>query len=703
MAVPVASMRLAILLVRFRWWSLWNGMVRVPRARGMRVAWILVLAAPMAYVGLLANALEAMAAVAGPREQIAAVALFSGALALASTVGKMATSETVVAGTAENELLLTRPIGLETLVTARSLSGPATDLFDAFFLFPTLVAASLVFGLGGGGVAIAVATSIFVQMGITATAQTGQILVVQIIPAPRRRMVWSLLALASAATVAGAWGIGTWMLRQPEEMAARIASWADLIVLSPAGTIAAPLFALKDGSMAAAVEALLVAAALSALSLTVARAVARRAARAGWEPVGPAWAEASLRPRTGAGVTAFGKDWRLIVRDRSRLVLLVALPVVFVTVQILGGAGWGLATARPAHVGVVAFSLVAYLATFGPLVHMQAERGTFWILRAAPVSLGRLMAWKATFWSVVLGGLALVCYAGVILVADKTLSQDVLVLGALVVIGAVTVAWLGVAMGCAAADLADDRRGAVGIGTIYLFLSLAGLFNVVLMGEGALRARALILYLTAIALIWITGMEQALLAYDPELRARRRIQAGEGAVLAILLFLGGRVQRLAAGALASGDIVLWADLVWALMLAVASALYLLRRRATCGVRWRWWRSTLATTAIAALLILFGSAPGASGGAVGLLLLLVTTMTSELIVRGIVQRALHERWASRAGRAAACAVATIVALAITSGSNSTAWLLGAVMPGLAFALTGRLSSSWIVALAVKFAW
>jgi len=49
---------LAWLLVRLRWRTLWNGLVRVPRQRSVRLAWLLVALAPAAS----AAAISALAA-----------------------------------------------------------------------------------------------------------------------------------------------------------------------------------------------------------------------------------------------------------------------------------------------------------------------------------------------------------------------------------------------------------------------------------------------------------------------------------------------------------------------------------------------------------------------------------------------------------------------------------------------------------------
>src|SRR4029078_13202955 len=109
--------------------------------------------------------------------------------------------------------------------------------------------------------------------------------------------------------------------------------------------------------------------------------------------------------------TAATKDLRLIVRDRSQLLALVAMPVIFIGVQVFGAAGWGWATASLERVSWFAYSLALYMGTIGPLTHMQAERRAFWILRTVPVPLGRLLAAKARAWAIIVGGIAALAFA----------------------------------------------------------------------------------------------------------------------------------------------------------------------------------------------------------------------------------------------------------------------------------------------------
>ena len=653
-------LRLARLLIVYRLRSLWNAFWRVPRRRSPRVAWLMMLVAPVAYVSLFASAFVAARGVAGAREQAALLAVVCGAIVLSSGLTKMASSEAVIAGSGENEFLLTRPLALATLVVARSLAGAVTDFFDALFLLPVLLAASLAWRLGGAGIALAAVISVLAQVAVSAAAQAGQIAVVRFVRPPGRRAVWAALGLLAA-------------------------------------------LAAGDGAGAAFGLAVLVAGV--GLVLGLAFLFARWAARDGWEHAGAPWAEAaastSARGRAGP-LTPFGKEILMLARDRSRLFALAVAPAVFVGIQIFGSAGWNWIAASPRHAAVLAFSLAAYLATYGPLGHMTSERRAFWLLCTSPFPLGRLMASKALFWAQVVGGMAALAYAGVLLLAPLPVDAASLGLGLVVVVGAATVACLAVAVGCGAADLSDDRRPAVGVGTVWMFMVTAGLFNAALLGDGQVRVRALLLFGLCVGLHWMTGIEQVALAYDPDSAARKRVLPGDGATLAILLYLGQQSTRFALGTATSADVHLGSAIWSAILLAAAG--WALWRCPSFAAR-RGWLPSMIVAVVA-------GAAGASALSLRLpatpvdrqvVSLALGVLAEEVIFRGFVQRSLAERWLRHGtrGQVGALFISTVVALLAGARSLSPSALLVAATGAVIWAATGRLGAAVVARLLLEF--
>src|SRR5262249_4248798 len=160
---------------------------------------------------------------------------------------------------------------------------------------------------------------------------------------------------------------------------------------------------------------------------------------------------------------------------------------------VFGAAGWSWTTGNLDRISCLAFSLAVYMGTIGPLTHMQAERRAFWILRTVPVPLAHLLAGKARAWAVIIGGIAAGAVAVLSLSVPNVDLADRLVRGLLVAAGAAGICFVAVAMASGGADLSDETNTAVGPGTVYSYLLVGGLFNVVLVGDAATRVAGLVL------------------------------------------------------------------------------------------------------------------------------------------------------------------------------------------------------------------
>src|SRR5439155_1221512 len=76
---------------------------------------------------------------------------------------------------------------LPALLVARSLAEAVTDPFGALFLFPVLITAALTWRLGPASWLAGALTSMMVQIGTSAAAQSIQIAVVRYTRPVRRR------------------------------------------------------------------------------------------------------------------------------------------------------------------------------------------------------------------------------------------------------------------------------------------------------------------------------------------------------------------------------------------------------------------------------------------------------------------------------------------------------------------------------------
>jgi hypothetical protein len=723
----IGALRLAGLWIRFRLRFLWNGMRARGRGRFPLLVVTVGLALSLAYVGLFTQAFGVICAHADFAGQVTALAVVTLTIALGNLTAKAASSEAVLAGSSENEFLLTRPVALPTLVVARCLAEAATDPLGALFLLPVLIAAAATWRLSLGAVALAAVVSMLVQLGISALAQATQIAVVRFVPRARRRAAWMVLRLLALVSLASIWMLGTRVLRAPESLAALLPPLGPLVARTPGALIVGPLAALLRGSGTDAALALAALAAATAACVGLAAAVARFAGMRGWEEAGASWADAAARPRARRGqpLTAATKDLVLITRDRGQLLALVAMPIIIVGVQLFGALGWSWSTANLVRVSHVAFSLSLYMATLGPLTHMQAERRAFWILRAVPVPIGRLLAAKARAWSVIMGALSLGAYA-VMSVGAPPAGAAALIDGALVVVGgAVAMTWLAVALAASAADLSDDARPAFGPATIYAYIFVGALYNALIGADPATRARGYVLYAFAIGSYWLDGVERANICLDAELVREQRLRLRDGATFLVVLAAGQLAVAQVVALL--GDVGLAGQLVASLGLPVAvgvlAAVYLARRPSTeepLGIA----RGLVVALGLGVAAGAVARALGAPEAGVvasfgtrlsGWAALVLIAIGQELVLRGIIQRGVAEALARLRGvtppqaRALAALVSLLLGLVAAGAGGSRALVFLLVSHGAAAltrAVTGRNSASILtraLALAAAVAW
>jgi hypothetical protein len=709
---------LAALFIRFRLRSFRHALRFRRRGGFTLVVTIVGLTTALAYVALFSQAFSIIVESVDLAGQTAALAVVAGAIAFGSLTARAASGEAARAGSPENEFLLARPVSLPVLVVGRGLADAVTDPMGALFLLPVLIAASVVWHPGLAALPIAAATSILVQVAISMLAYTAQLALVRYVPPRRRRGVWVVLRLLSALSLATLWMLGTWVMRSPAALARFLAGFADVAARTPGALIAGPLAALKRGTTIGAVEALLALAAVALGALALALLVAQRAGMRGWEEAGAVWADAArtsgpATPRRP--LTAARKDLRLITRDRAQLAALVALPGIFVGVQIFGAAGWRWSTATVARVACVAYSLSLYMATMGPLAHMQAERRAFWIMRTVPVGLGRLLAAKARAWSIIVAGTAAVVYGSLSLAIPGVGVGTRLVTGVLVVGGAVGVSFLAVAMATSGADLSDDQSAAVGPATIYAFILVGGLYNLVLVGNAMTRVAGLMLYAFAVLACWRAGVERGAICMDAEALRERRVRSADAALLVVIYAVGLHGLSDATHLPGAAQLVSWCRLVLLGGLAAGALVYLARRALPSPAR-GWITSALiaAGFGVAAAAVVFVEslvnllpAPPHVGVAEWPRYLAARALAvacAELLFRGIAQRALADELRRlRAGRfvAAAASVAIGGAASLLAGPTmaltppASAVIAAQVAAAAAFALTGRTSAAWLV--------
>src|SRR5262249_31189597 len=149
-AAGVSAFRLAGLLIRYRLRFLRNALRARTGGRFPVLVVIVGLFTSLSYVGLFASAFTMLCRHAPVDGQIAALAVVAFTIAFGSFTAKAASSEAVLAGSPENEFLLSRPVALPRLVVARSLAEAAIDPIGALFLLPILFGAVRTWHLPAG-------------------------------------------------------------------------------------------------------------------------------------------------------------------------------------------------------------------------------------------------------------------------------------------------------------------------------------------------------------------------------------------------------------------------------------------------------------------------------------------------------------------------------------------------------------------------
>ena len=408
--------------------------------------------------------------------------------------------------------------------------------------------------------------------------------------------------------------------------------------------------------------------------------VARIAGRRGWEEAGAPWAESRARVEARRPLTLVRREWRQLARDRPRLFSLLALPLIWVGLQVFGSLGWDATSASPERMVAMVYSIVAYVAALGVLPHMQAERRAFSILRSLPVTPTRILAAKARAWDAVLCVAAGALFAALFLAAGRPPEARV--------------AWLGNrvgrrhrAGGCHGRRLGRARCRPVGrpaararAGTVYLFMLLAGLFNVVLTAPfGPAVARAWLLYIALAVAMWRDGAERLAGCLDAEAMSntRRQLPLSDAALLIVLwVMLPAALGRAGAtGALGQPAAVAAAGVALRLVLAVVAAVWLRRsaRSARSAPSQSSSPAARAAGAVSALLLALGAAwlldfprpgdavgvgHGLSGAPLGILAL--AGVAEELVWRGAAQGALERCFQGARGRLLAMTVTALLA-------------------------------------------
>ena len=240
--------------------------------------------------------------------------------------------------------------------------------------------------------------------------------------------------------------------------------------------------------------------------------------------------------------TAATEDLRLIVRDRPLVLALIAMPGDLHRRADLRRRGLELDD-RPASSGSRG-SRIRLRCTWAPSARSRTCRpsgGHSGSCAPCRCRSGVCSPPRRAPGHVIVGGIAAVVFAMMSFsLTDVPISARVGA-GLLVTAGAAGMSFIAVAMASAGADLSDETGTAVGPATIYAYLFVGGLFNLVLVEDaGAARRRPGAVHVRGVEHIGRRASNMPASAWTPRRCARGACGPRTPSTMVIVYALGGR-------------------------------------------------------------------------------------------------------------------------------------------------------------------
>ena len=273
-----------------------------------------------------------------------------------------------------------------------------------------------------------------------------------------------------------------------------------------------------------------------------------------------------------------GRELRLLARDRALMVQTLVIPVLALGFQVVVNPRlWTGAVASPEAAAGLAFGVGAWVMVQSGLLLVVTEGEALWMLYSLPQPLGRMLESKLAVWAVIGLGYALAVLAAVA-VASRSVSQTLVVDGALAMVGVALVTVTAGAIGVLHADPRTRAGRRIQPEAFWPAMFLASLYAVTFWIDVWPRVVVSVLSaLTALAL-WQRAADELPYLLDPTERPPPALVVSDG-IAAVLVF--AVLQALIGAGLSSvlePWIVLLAAFVLAGALVLFGALRVLRRR-----------------------------------------------------------------------------------------------------------------------------
>jgi membrane protease YdiL (CAAX protease family) len=258
--------------------------------------------------------------------------------------------------------------------------------------------------------------------------------------------------------------------------------------------------------------------------------------RAGARPIRlPSPRERGLR-WIPAGIV--GKELRIVLRDRNRMVQTLVLPLFFVGLQlIVNPALLAGAAGDFQHAAALAFFVGAYLLFASAFQVLLLEGGALWILYTLPHDLHTVFLKKTILWSALASFYAaLILFAAALSGVPMGLHQVVTPFVAIA--GVALQAFVAAGLGILATDpLAAETPPRPKPMVVYLYYFIAGLFaNAIYAPSLWTKAAQLVLLGALVAALWQKVRDHVPYLLDPTEKPPPRVALADGLIAALAFF-----------------------------------------------------------------------------------------------------------------------------------------------------------------------
>jgi ABC-2 type transport system permease protein len=257
------------------------------------------------------------------------------------------------------------------------------------------------------------------------------------------------------------------------------------------------------------------------------------------------------KPAAWRAMHVLGKDLTLLRRDRALLVQSLIMPLFMIALQLTLNPELGRAAVSGFHAAATFVVALGGWVLMSATAALAAEGQALWILAGAPMPLATALRGKVVMWASFATAYALLALI-VVVICLPWPGPAAIADMAMILAGMPLLAALAVGIGAAATDpqtTVPNRR--VGVGSVYLYMMVMGLFSLTVNQGGTHQRLAMLVLLAVIAwALWQRLRDRLAYLFEPVDRPPRQVDLADGAwaafaflvlqglIVALMLFAG---------------------------------------------------------------------------------------------------------------------------------------------------------------------